>query len=81
MPKKNINCDVMPGLRVEVSWSAEHSHVQVATVHTDSPVAWPDGDTHDGKFNGWHATLDRAGINRMIHALREARDSAFGKDA
>lgn len=31
-------------------------------------------------FDGWHVDLDRSGINRMIRALRRARDSAFGKD-
>lgn len=31
-------------------------------------------------FYGWHVTLDRDGCNRMIKALRKARDSAFGRD-
>jgi hypothetical protein len=81
MPKKNIYCIAMTGLRAEVSWSAEPGNVQVATVHTKSPIDWPEGDNPGGKFDGWYATLDRAGINRMINALREARDAAFGKDA
>lgn len=81
MPKENVNCVAMTGLRAEVGWSAEPGHVQVATVHTDSPVHWADGDSPDGKFNGWFVTLDRDGINRMIRALRKARDAAFGADA
>lgn len=33
------------------------------------------------QFDGWHVTLDRAGINRLIRSLRRARDSAYGADA
>jgi hypothetical protein len=82
MPKENIDCIAMTGLRVEVSWShAPTGHVQVATVHTDSPINWSDGDSPNGKFNGWHATLDREGVNRLIRQLRKARDTAYGADA
>lgn len=31
-------------------------------------------------YQGIHATLDRGGVNRLVRALRRARDSAFGKD-
>lgn len=31
-------------------------------------------------FDGWHADLDRAGVNRLIRTLRRARDQAFGRD-
>jgi hypothetical protein len=30
---------------------------------------------------GWFVNLDRASINRLIRALRKARDQAFGADA
>lgn len=30
---------------------------------------------------GWVVQLDREGINRMIRALRKARDAAYGADA
>lgn len=30
--------------------------------------------------NGQFLTLDRSGINRLIGALRDARDDAYGKD-
>lgn len=33
------------------------------------------------KLDGWHVTLNREGINRLIRVLRRARDSAFGSDA
>ena len=82
MPKENIDCIAMTGLRIEVGWSAEPSgHVQLATVHTDSPIDWPEGEDPDGKFSGWHVTLDREHINRTIRSLRRARDAAFGADA
>jgi hypothetical protein len=31
-------------------------------------------------FHGWFVTLDRDGCNRMIRALRKARDAAYGRD-
>lgn len=78
MPKENIDCTLMNELRVEVSWwpgrgEGLEGHVQVATVNTTKPQG-------EGE-EGWFATLDRAGINRMIRALRKARDSAYGADA
>lgn len=33
------------------------------------------------KLDGWHVTLDREQINRLIRVLRRARDAAFGSDA
>lgn len=75
MPKENINCIAMDGLRVEVGWQADR-HVQVATTYTHSKLT-----LDDEPFNGWHATLDREGINRLIRSLRKARDAAFGADA
>ena len=36
---------------------------------------------HAEGARGLWTTLDRAGINRLIRALRRARDQAFGADA
>lgn len=33
-----------------------------------------------GSFTGVWSTLDRAGCNRLIKAVRRARDAAFGRD-
>jgi hypothetical protein len=86
MPKENINCMVMPDLHVEVGWTP-NGDVQIATVHANSPARFPTEVSDDGlqmpdePLRGWYATLDRAGINRLIRALRKARDAAFGADA
>lgn len=32
-------------------------------------------------FDGWHATLDRDQVNKLIRVLRRARDAAYGADA
>jgi hypothetical protein len=86
MPKENVDCVAMDALRVQVGWHP-NGHVQVATVHTDSPATLPgEKQDHDDTpppvpFDGWHATLDREGVNRLIRVLRKARDSAFGADA
>lgn len=62
---------------IEVRWGKETAHVQVVTRMED--------DTHrlepTVEGNGWFATLDREQINRLIRALRRARDQAFGADA
>jgi hypothetical protein len=89
MPKENVNCAAIDGLRTEVSWRAD-SHVQLATANTHSTLRLgEDGRGSDERdetiqgdpFFGWHVTLDRDGINRLIRALRRARDAAFGSDA
>jgi hypothetical protein len=56
-------------------------------VETDSGTPPRTGDptgTEPGTsfrmFDGWHTTLDRAGINKLIQVLRRARDQAFGRD-
>lgn len=70
--------------------------VQLATVMVGSPYFMSDKDDGgrlpveltltrqskaDQPFDGWHVTLDRDGLNRLIRALRKARDAAFGADA
>jgi len=61
--------------QVRVGWSKETGHVEVATVAPDHMVLEP---TPEG--NGWFVQMDRAGLNRLIRALRTARDQAFGRD-
>lgn len=82
MPKENINDRGNRDFRVEVSWSPDAGYVQIATVHRKTPATMPGDDPGDPDqpLDGWHATLDRDGINRTIRALRKARDAAFGRD-
>jgi hypothetical protein len=90
MPKEITADDVSEHMRVEVSWrnanNDQDGHVQIATVDPHSPFEFPEKDTAEHfesaeKFDGWRVTLSRAGINRLIHSLRKARDAAYGKDA
>lgn len=81
MPKEKIHSAYPsapdhPEPKVEVRWSRETEHVQVATVMPDNVPLVP---TPEG--NGWYATLDRNQINQLIVVLRKARDQAFGADA
>lgn len=84
MPKENVNCSVIDGFRVEVGWRPGHE-VQVATTNANSPYRMETGpssdSTEEGPFDGWHCTLDRDGINKLIKDLRRARDQAYGADA
>jgi hypothetical protein len=34
----------------------------------------------DGPYSGLYATLDRAASNRLVRAVRKARDAAYGRD-
>lgn len=61
---------------LRVGWSKEASHVEIATIAPDDQRLEP---TPEG--NGWFVQLDRAGLNRAIRVLRQARDDAYGKDA
>jgi len=94
MPKELIHDVVTPGFRAQVGWggiAGEHEdgggYVQVSTVNENSPFRWeqaasdPADPAVGGDFDGWFVHLDRAGCNRMIRALRRARDSAYGADA
>jgi hypothetical protein len=81
MPKENTNCTVMDGFRAEVGW--RRGDVQIATTNAHSTFKLP-GDKPDDPeepFYGWHVTLDRDGINKLINDLRRARDAAYGADA
>lgn len=77
MPKETIKCDVSD-FHVLVGWDKDHGHAQIATVAPTMPLVTE--DTLD-EHNGWHVTLSRENINRLIRALRKARDQAFGADA
>lgn len=84
MPKTNINDEVTLGMRVEVAWGHD-STVQVGTTNEHSDLVLQntdsDGDMWTEPFYGWFVTLDRHGVNRLIQALRKARDAAYGADA
>ena len=74
---------------VEVGWSREAGHVQLATrcieasTHETYRPASPEPGTvvPDLSFHdGFYVQLDRRGINGLIRNLRRARDQAFGRD-
>ena len=66
--------DTIPFVRV--GWNRDAGDVQIATTAPDGVSLQP---TPEG--NGWFVNLDRDGINRLIRALRKARDAAYGSDA
>lgn len=84
---------IVPEFDVSVMWNRDGT-VQVVTTAADADERlrnWQEmGDTSTPQasapgtsfktFNGWHVDLDRAGVNRLIRVLRQARDAAFGKD-
>ena len=80
MPKEIIRdkYETDPGVcaSIEVGWSRD-DHVQLGTIVLD--VA--DQRVRDVSKDGMYVQLDRTGINRLIRALRKARDQAFGPDA
>lgn len=74
MPKESIySRDPDAHYRVEVAWQRENPDVMVSV-----------GQAHqlgNGLPVAYVVSLDRAGINRTIRALRKARDQAYGTDA
>lgn len=78
MPKELIDtCEpvsekLSPAVRL--GWSGEHEHVQLAVVNA---ALDPDGQNDGVLF----VQLNRYSINRLIRALRRARNSAFEEDA
>jgi hypothetical protein len=62
-------------VKLQIGWTRDKEHVEISTVMPDDKVLQP---TPEG--NGWFVQLDRAGINRAIRLLRQARDQAFGRD-
>lgn len=80
MPKETIQSRYAgesfdaPEPHLHVGWTRDRDHVEVATR--------AGGDYADDlKRPGLFVQLDRDGINRLIRALRKARDAAFGADA
>jgi hypothetical protein len=70
-----------------VGWEPD-KYVQVGIqTHGDLPIVKmlsPDADEAEpvnlAEFTGLWGTFDRSGVNRLIRALRRARDQAYGKD-
>lgn len=85
MPKVTIKSKEDMDTLVHLGWSKESSHVQIAVLNENEDTGlWFTNEKDelerlDGS-NGWVAQLDRYGINRLIQALRKARDDAYGKD-
>ncbi len=78
MPKEIIHDDTVPSgatnstpLIVEVQWG-RGSDVRIATVDMTKEQYSPE--------SGWFVTVDRSMINKVIRALRRARDQAYGAD-
>jgi hypothetical protein len=77
MPKEVIHNDhIFEGdnsspLAVEVMWG-RNTFVQIGSFNMNEPEY--------EKTRGWYVDLDRALINRLIKALRRARDQAYGVD-
>lgn len=85
MPKELIyNPNVLGGKtdevveHVAVGWSPERD-VQIGLTVSSRVELNIDGKPSD--FPSVWMDIDRAGINRLIHSLRKARDAAYGKDA
>ena len=72
-----------------VKWG-EHGGVQLATINPEAGLEELKPN-YDDKGNplvddwhpirGWYVDLDRHQINKLIKALRRARDKAYGRDA
>ena len=91
MPKESVRSIAWPesagddpGYRdtVDVAWSNfTDGWVQVASLRAEPVPSSHDAPAHFTCPNGLYVNLDRDGINRLIRALRKARDRAFGADA
>lgn len=92
LPKEKIydGCELFD---IEVGWGLGHDVQLGITTHDGrSLVDWlagqdrtpQDPDAPEGSllpgFSSLWASLDRSGVNRLIKALRKARDDAFGRD-
>ena len=73
---------------VKVGWSKEQEHVEIAVVRSIEGAFvehdWETENEEDGSVEvtpgPLYIQMDRAGLNRLIRTLRQARDDAFGKD-
>lgn len=54
---------------LSLAWGAETGNVSIGSINKSLP-----------ENNGWFLDLDRETINRLIKALRRARDTVFGAD-
>jgi hypothetical protein len=90
MPKELVYSDTYPYSTteparsvVDIRWSRESSHVQIATRCVDAST---EATYKNEEFStlsaadGWYLDLDRRAINELIRKLRRARDQAFGRD-
>lgn len=80
---------------VKVGWSKESEHVELAVLQSVdgafiehgfvSEVGLEEDDPEAmlrlARLTPRYIQLDRAGLNRLIRTLRQARDDAFGQDA
>lgn len=81
MPKEKIY-DVASMYDLEVGWEPG-KYVQVGIESHDGRSLAEHlsaGGQSPADFTGLWGTYDREGLNRLIRALRRARDSAFGRD-
>lgn len=85
MPKETIQHEGHP---VSVSWRTGGEFVQVGTVTSDGSslpqlverFTQEEGVEATSVMQGLFGQLDRDGCNRLIRAVRRARDQAFGRD-
>lgn len=76
MPKVNIQTADERDFDLAVGWTKDQ-YVQIGILSPgDEKTIVIDGV----EFEGIYCSPNRAEINRLIKALRQARDSAFGKD-
>lgn len=76
MPRETVY-DETGEFDIHVGWARDSSDVQVGVeTHDGQHVVSLDGQDYAGLW----CTLNRAGCNRLIRLLRQARDTAFGKD-
>lgn len=80
---------------IKVGWSKESEHVELAVLQSidgafvehgfAAEIGLAEGDPAAvlrlAELTPRYIQLDRAGINRLITTLRQARDDAFGRDA
>jgi len=82
MPKQKFR-DEAGMYDIHVGWSHDGT-VQVGVETADSTSIVDKLSTGGGdpaSFSGLWGTLDRQGINALIHTLRRARNAAYGEDA
>ena len=89
MPSERMQTKGDPAIDVRVAWSRDCEYVQLAVISQDpdKAKAMAKGiadqlETRGDQFvdSGWHAGLDRDGLNQLIKTVRRARDQAYGKD-